>query len=96
MKQTVGAVYENGVFRPVTLFFDITEGQRVILTVEPIVELDPEEYARRHAEKLRRMEAEGMLETEPVPVEGPKPEGFQPLVLEGEPLSETILKMRGE
>ena len=99
MAITVEAVYENGVFRPLTLFFDLKEGQEVYLQVEPVVELDPEEYKRRHAELLRRMEAEGLLETEPPSDEEedkdePLPEAFEPIPIEGEPLSETVIRMR--
>jgi len=95
MKPTFLAVYEKGVLRPLTLVF-LEEGQRVVLSIEPVVELPPEEAARRRAEMLRQMAAEGMLETEPVSPNGPVPENFEPLVIEGEPLSETVLKMRGE
>jgi predicted DNA-binding antitoxin AbrB/MazE fold protein len=96
MQQQVEAIYENGVLRPVTLLLGLTEGQRLLLTVERIADVPPEELARREAELERRMEAEGFLETEPVPLlkNVPIPEKFQPLVIEGEPLSETIIKMR--
>ncbi len=94
MKQNVKAVYENGVFRPVTLFFDLEEGQEVYLRVEPVVKLDPEEYKRRDAELLKRMEAEGLLEMDPVPEDEPPLEPYVPPVIEGEPLSETVLKNR--
>jgi predicted DNA-binding antitoxin AbrB/MazE fold protein len=93
-RQTVRAVYENGVFRPVTMVFDLQEGQQVILTVRPEPQLDPAEEKRREEELLREMEADGFLETTPVPVDGPPPADFQPLAIEGEPLSETIIKNR--
>lgn len=99
MKQNVKAVYENGVFRPVTLFFDLQEGQEVYLQVEPVVKLDPAEEAKREAEFLQHMEALGFLEKEPIPEEeedrdDSSLEDFEPLTIEGEPLSETVIKMR--
>lgn len=95
MTQTAYAVYENGVLRPTTLLFDLKEGQRVLIKVEVLEELTPEETARRQAEVIRRMEADGALEHFPPPDE-PAPADWQPLTIPGEPLSETILKMRGE
>ena len=53
------------------------------------------EEDRRYAELLRRMEAAGMVEHLSPPTE-PPPAGWQPVVLEGEPLSETVIKMRRE
>ena len=93
MEQTVEAVYENGILRPTTLLLDLQEGQRVQLRVRPVVELDPEEYARRHAELMRRLEAEGFLVHFPPP-EQPAPVDWKPLVIKGEPMSETVIKMR--
>jgi predicted DNA-binding antitoxin AbrB/MazE fold protein len=94
-RQNVLAVYENGVFRPLTLFFDIQEGQQVILTVQPVQQLDPEEEKRRDAEMMREMEEAGEL-SHPAPPDEPPPKDWRPLVIEGEPLSETIIRMRGE
>jgi predicted DNA-binding antitoxin AbrB/MazE fold protein len=88
----VQAVYENGVLRPLTPLSGLTEGQAVYVTVHPII-TDPEEVKRREAEVRRRMEAAGMIERFPAPTE-PPPQDWRPLVLEGEPLSETIIKMR--
>jgi predicted DNA-binding antitoxin AbrB/MazE fold protein len=92
MAQTAQAVYKNGVLRPTTLLF-LEEGQRVTITVEPIVELDPEELARREADFERQLEAEGMIEHVSPPQE-PPPADWRPLQLHGEPLSETVIKMR--
>jgi len=94
-RQNVLAVYENGVFRPVTLFFDIQEGQQVVLCVEPVVPLDPEEEKRRHEGIVRQMKEAGELGHPPPPDE-PRPKDWKPLVIEGEPLSETISRRRGE
>jgi hypothetical protein len=48
---------------------------------------------RREAELLRRLQAAGMIEHLSPPAEA-KPAGWRPLVLTGEPLSETITRMR--
>lgn len=93
-ERIIQAVYENGVLRPIRPLVGVAEGQAVYVVARPII-TDPEEVARRHAEVLRRMDAAGMVEHYPVPAE-PPPKNWQPLVLEGEPLSETVIKMRGE
>jgi predicted DNA-binding antitoxin AbrB/MazE fold protein len=95
MTQTASAIYENGVLRPTSLLFDMREGQQVLITVEILETLTPEEEARRQVELVRRMDAAGLLEHFPPPVE-PPPADWTPLTIEGEPLSETIIKMRGE
>ena len=92
--QAIQAVYENGVLRPLTPLTGLPEGQLVYVMVRPLV-TDPEEVKRRRAEVIRRMEEQGMIEHYPPPTE-PPPKDWQPLVLEGEPLSETIIRMRGE
>ncbi len=66
MKQTVLAIVDNGVLRPLTQHF-LQEGQKVTLQIEPVEEVAPEEVTRRQAELLRRMEADGRIETEPIP-----------------------------
>ena len=91
--QTIQAIYENGLLRPLTPLTGLSEGQLVYAWVRPLI-TDPEEVQRRHAEVVRRMDAAGMIEHYPAPAE-PPPKDWQPLVLEGEPLSETIIKMRG-
>jgi predicted DNA-binding antitoxin AbrB/MazE fold protein len=94
VEQKAEAIYENGVLRPLTALLDLTEGQRVLVTVEPVAQLDPAEYARRRAELLRRLEADGAIAHFPCPPVPPSPADFQPIVIEGEPLSETIIKNR--
>ncbi len=93
MTQTASAIYENGVLRPTSLLFDLREGQQVQITVQVLEELTPEEEARREDEFERRMEAAGMIE-HPSPPDEPAPADWKPLVLEGEPLSETVIRMR--
>jgi predicted DNA-binding antitoxin AbrB/MazE fold protein len=95
MPRTASAIYENGVLRPTSLLPELREGQQVLITVELLEELTVEETAQRRTELLRRMEAAGALAHFPPPAE-PPPADWQPLTIEGEPLSETILKMRGE
>jgi predicted DNA-binding antitoxin AbrB/MazE fold protein len=92
--QNTEAIYENGVLRPLTALLDLTEGQRVFVTVRPSAELDSAEYARRRAELLRRLEADGAIACFPSPPSPPSAADFRPIVIEGEPLSETIIKNR--
>jgi predicted DNA-binding antitoxin AbrB/MazE fold protein len=91
---TVQAVYENGVLRPLTPLTGLSEGQTVDVTVRAATP-DPAEMKRREAAFVRHMEEKGLLERFPVP-EGPAPENWRPLEIEGEPLSETVIRMRGE
>jgi hypothetical protein len=83
------------VFRPVTLVMDLQEGQQVILTVRPQPQIDPAEQKRQFEEIIRQMEEAGEID-HPAPPDEPPPKDWQPLVIEGEPLSETIIRMRGE
>jgi predicted DNA-binding antitoxin AbrB/MazE fold protein len=93
MSQTAYAVYENGVLRLATPLVDVREGQRLVVSVQAIEELDSQEFDRRVAEKQRLMEAKGLIQHLSPPPE-PPPVDWKPLVIEGEPLSETIVKMR--
>ena len=95
MIQTASAIYENGVLRPTSRLSDLREGQKVQLTVQVLEELTLEEEARREDEFERRMEAAGMIEHLSPPDE-PAPADWKPLVLAGEPLSETVIRMRRE
>lgn len=95
MNQTIEAIYENGALRPMEPLGHLHEGQRVIVTVEPVGDLTPQEFTRRSAELIHRLEAEGMVEPVSPPEQAP-PADWHPLILEGEPLSETIIKMRRE
>jgi hypothetical protein len=45
MPQTAEAIYEHGVLRPVSQPFNLKDGQRVRLTLEPIADLDPGDQA---------------------------------------------------
>lgn len=93
MQKTVEAVYENGVLKPKEPLNGFAEGQAVYVTVTEVI-TDPEELKRREKEFLRQMEEAGLLIRVPPP-DQPPPADFKPLVIEGEPLSETIIRMRG-
>jgi hypothetical protein len=94
MDRTIEVISDNGVLRPVIPPLGVPEGQRLRVTLhEPDAPLDPAEYARRRAQMLQRMQAEGLWQPEP-PTAEPPVEDWQPLVLEGEPLSEIVIKMR--
>jgi predicted DNA-binding antitoxin AbrB/MazE fold protein len=95
MDQTIKAVYENGVLRPLSLVFDLAEGQEVLLRLTPVPILDPAEQERRERELAGQLRAKGLLEKCSPPAEG-GPGDWQPLTVEGEPLSETIIRLRGE
>lgn len=95
MAQTAEAIYERGVLRPLTPSLDLKEGQRVRLSVEIIPAADAAESARQETAFLEQMKAEGRLLALPAPTE-PPPADWKPLVLGGEALSETVIKMRGE
>jgi predicted DNA-binding antitoxin AbrB/MazE fold protein len=92
MERAIEAVYENGVLRPRVPLSHLQEGQPVYVWVREIV-TDPDEIKRREAELFRRLEAEGTLIRFPAPATRPPPD-FEPLVIKGEPLSETIIKER--
>jgi predicted DNA-binding antitoxin AbrB/MazE fold protein len=93
MEQHAEAIYEKGVLRPTSLLLDLVDGQRVWVAVRPILEPEPTEHARRRAELIHRLEADGALLHFHAPSEQP-PADFHPLVIEGEPLSETVIMNR--
>ena len=88
MTRTMNAHYDGKVIvldEPV----QIPVGQPLRVQVEVVA---PANTELADAELLRRMEADGTLEhilNAPQPVAG-----FRPLVIQGEPLSETIIKDR--
>ncbi len=57
MKQIVKAVYENGVFRPVTPI-DVPQGQEVILEIEPIEVYDPKDGSNWQEPRIARLPPE--------------------------------------
>ncbi len=95
MVQTIHAVYEKGVLRPLSQLRGVEEGQEVEVMVQPLRIQQAEEAARCQAELLRRMEAAGLVEHLQPPSES-RAADWRPIAVEGEPLSETIIKMRRE
>jgi predicted DNA-binding antitoxin AbrB/MazE fold protein len=101
MKKVLTAIYENGVLRPTVpeALAELAPGQEVWITVRDI-ETDSVRAPRLKEKMLQRMRAEGTLEEDPVPDPDPMSDEeykkFQPIRIEGEPLSETVIRMRGE
>ncbi len=92
MDRVVRAVYERGVLRPITPLNGLVEGQAVSLLVREEI-TDPEEITRREEELDHCLEAEGAQLRFPAPDQLPDP-AFRPVVVTGEPLSETIIRER--
>lgn len=67
MKQTVDAIYENGVFRPLKNP-EISDGEKVRLTVETSV-LTPEEMLELAAQVYQSLSAEQVDEIEKIALE---------------------------
>jgi predicted DNA-binding antitoxin AbrB/MazE fold protein len=94
MQKTVEAVYENGVLKPKEPLNGLAEGQAVYVTVSEAI-TDPDELKRRREAFLKHLEDIGMLVRKPEPNPPPMPADFKPITVQGEPLSETVIKMRG-
>ena len=94
MVSTIEAIYENGVLRPVRPLTGLQNGQQVTLHLDapawptaPIA-LEAEEAAfRDHMEKI------GLLVRWSKP-DRPPDANFTPIVVNGPPLSETIIEDR--
>ncbi|CAN5838290.1 hypothetical protein BH20ACI4_BH20ACI4_23450 [soil metagenome] len=87
---TVEAIYENGIFKPVSSVpKTLKEHERVKVIIE-----NETEDVRISDQLLREMLAEGMISRIP---EGMTDEedDFEPIEIEGEPISETIIRDRG-
>jgi predicted DNA-binding antitoxin AbrB/MazE fold protein len=82
------AVYENGVLRPVTPLTGLSNGQQLT-----VVLYDEEELRKREKEFIQQMKAEGRMVELPQTVTTP-PKKFEPIKIQGQPLSETILEDR--
>jgi predicted DNA-binding antitoxin AbrB/MazE fold protein len=88
---TCEAVYENGVLRPTKPLGTLAEGATFHLTVATT---DSHRAERKtYEELLQQMREEGRLVSCPRPSE-PIPADWRPVAIQGEPLSETVLKMR--
>lgn len=65
MKQTVNAIYENGVFRPLKTP-EISEGQQVRLIVETRSDSNPEDLLELAAQVYQGLSAEQIDEIEQI------------------------------
>lgn len=65
MKQTINAIYENGVFRPLKSP-ERSEGQQVRLIVETTSDLTPEELLELAAQVYQGLSAEQIDEIEQI------------------------------
>ena len=85
---TVEAIYENGIFKPVSSVpANLKEHERVKIIIE-----NETEDVRVSDQLLREMLAEGMINHIP---EGVSDEDdFEPIEIEGRPFSETLLEDR--
>lgn len=92
MKQVVEAIYEEGVFKP-TQPLVLPNGQRVLLDVRAVEGVsEGQQLGDRESELLRLLEADGALEQ--YSSSSKPPSDFLPVVVAGEPISQTILKGR--
>ena len=95
MTHITEAIYEHGVLRPISEQLPLREGQRVRVAVEAIPDQAQGDLVSREASFIDQMRAERRVLSLPTPSQ-PPPSNWQPFSLPGEPLSETIIKMRGE
>jgi predicted DNA-binding antitoxin AbrB/MazE fold protein len=92
MDMMLEAIYEEGVLRPTSPLKGLADGQRVWVIVRESGDGE-DDVAQREAELLRRLEADGLLVHAP-PATNPPPSGFRPISLQGELLSEEIIRDR--
>lgn len=92
MQKSFSAIYEQGMLRPDSPLTDLVDGQRVWVLLRDVTD-DREEFKRREARLIREMIDDGRI-AQPIPYTGPVPQDFEPLVIEGEPLSEQIIRER--
>lgn len=104
---TLEAIYENGIFKPVSgVPQTLKEHERVRITIETHTKEDlqaemnqweaasDEDAAKLvSSEVLRELLAEGMISHIPERDEA-EDDDFEPLVIQGKPLSETVLEDR--
>ena len=90
---TVEAIYENGIFKPVSgVPANLKEHERVRIIIESETERQPEN-ARVSDEILREMLAEGMISRIPEGISDDE-DDFEPIEIQGKLLSETLLEDR--
>lgn len=92
MERTFSAIYEQGMLRPDSPLTDLVDGQRVWVLLRDVAD-EPEEFKRQEASLIGEMIADGRI-AQPAPYTGPVPRDFKPLVIDGEPLSEQIIRER--
>ena len=86
---TVEAIYENGIFKPVSSVpINLKEHERVKIIIEKGTE-----DVQVSDELLREMLAEGMISRIPEGF-GDEEDDFEPIEIEGRPFSETLLEDR--
>src|SRR5262249_13002465 len=95
MRKLLTATYEKGLLRPNVpqALQTLAEGQQVWIVVQDIV-TDPAEQARRYEQFLRDMDRGRMWEDDVGEATEEEARNFEPLQIEGDPLSETVIKMR--
>ena len=82
------AIYENGVLRLTSPVHGLATGQKVTVVI-----YDEDELRKREKEFLEQMKAEGRVVELPENPPAP-PKKFEPIKIQGKPLSETILEER--
>lgn len=88
MYVSIEAVYEDGILRPVTPLAALANGQKVTIVV-----YDADELHVREKEFIAKMKEEGRVVELPQTLTSP-PKKFEPIKIQGQPLSETILEER--
>ncbi len=86
---TVEAIYENGIFKPVS---SVPETLKEHERVKVIIESETDDV-RVSDELLREMLAEGMISRIPEGITDEE-DDFEPVEIEGRPFSETLLEDR--
>jgi predicted DNA-binding antitoxin AbrB/MazE fold protein len=91
MTATLEAIYENGIFKPVSgVPTNLKEHERVKITIETV---SSENTDKITPEILREMLAEGMISRIPEGITDEE-DDFEPIEIKGKPLSETLLEDR--
>ncbi len=94
MTTTLEAIYENGIFKPVTnVPPTLREFERVKIIIETETEIESQNM-RVSPEILREMLAEGMISHIPEGINEEEDGDFEPIEIKGKPLSETLLEDR--
>ena len=82
------AVYENGALRLASPVYGLANGQKVTIVI-----YDEDELRKREKEFLEQMKAEGRVAELPENPPAP-PKKFEPIKIQGKPLSESIIEER--